>query len=75
MVEPGGKLTKLIGLFIALAHRKAWAKIEVTVQAGQIKLVHVGQSFSPENLPVTMTDDVNLGIGEDAEAARALLKL
>lgn len=48
--RPG--LWKLIQFFIELAQERGYAKVTVSVQAGQIEMVHVDRSYTLDQLPI-----------------------
>jgi len=52
-------LRRLIQFFIELALKKTFCTVTITVQAGQITLVRVDQSYKLHDLPVADTSQLN----------------
>ena len=48
-------LWRLIQFLIEAARKKAWMKITIQIRDGQIKIVHVEQTFELDTLPVEDT--------------------
>jgi hypothetical protein len=52
MTRPGGALGRLIQFLIELAQERGFAKITLTIQGGQIEMVHVDRSYKIGELPL-----------------------
>ena len=47
-----GSLARLIRFLIELAQDRAFAKVELTIQAGRISVIHVDRAYRMDELPV-----------------------
>ena len=56
-VVQGGKvgLARLMQFLIELSQKKAWCTLTLTIQKGQIEMVHVDHSYKLDELPVRDT--------------------
>lgn len=54
IVKVPGKvgLARLMQFLIELSQRKAWCTLTLTIQKGQIEMVHVDHSYKLDELPV-----------------------
>ncbi len=50
--DPGESLTDLSQFLIELANRRAWGRVELTVEQGRITLTRWTELFKPGNLPI-----------------------